>query len=140
MQCHRLWKGHVKNVFEAWHTPVILALERQRQGAPLGVQGQPGLYSKLQASWGCMVRPCLKNSTNTKKICGVESWLRSSASWLVRRPEFPAPVWEAHRHLLFQLQGLPHPHLASSGTDTHTHPHTHTAAYKHINKYVRGFL
>jgi hypothetical protein len=45
-----------------WHTPLIPALGRQRQG-DLGVQGQPGLQNKFQDRQDYTEKPCLKNPT-----------------------------------------------------------------------------
>jgi hypothetical protein len=57
-----------------WRTPLIPALERQRQ-ADFWVRGQPGLQSEFQDSQGYTEKPCLekqqqqtKTNKQTKKI------------------------------------------------------------------------
>jgi hypothetical protein len=49
-----------------WHTPLILALERQRQ-VDFWVLGQPGLQSEFQDSQGCTEKPCLENKQTNKQ-------------------------------------------------------------------------
>jgi hypothetical protein len=53
------------------HTPLIPALERQRQ-VDFCVQGQPGLQSEFQDSQGYTEKPCLKQTNKkqnkTKKV------------------------------------------------------------------------
>jgi hypothetical protein len=52
----------IKNAGESqawWHTPLVLALRRQRQ-VDFWVWGQPGLQSEFQDSQGYTEKPCLK--------------------------------------------------------------------------------
>jgi hypothetical protein len=49
-----------------WHTPLIQALERQRQ-VDFWVPGQPSLQSELQDSQGYTEKPCLEKKQNKTK-------------------------------------------------------------------------
>jgi hypothetical protein len=50
---------------QCWHTPLIPALERQRQ-ANFCVRGQPGLQSEFQDSQGYTEKPYLQKQKNKK--------------------------------------------------------------------------
>jgi hypothetical protein len=48
-----------------WHTPLILALGRQKQ-ANFCVRGQPGLQSEFQDSQGYIEKPCFEKTKQNK--------------------------------------------------------------------------
>ena len=61
-----------------WHTPLILALGRQRQ-VDFWVPGQPELQSEFQDSQGYTEKPCLGNQkqTNKQKCLYISSILKN---------------------------------------------------------------
>jgi hypothetical protein len=58
--------GKLQNAGRWWRTPLIPALQRQRQ-VGFWVWGQPGLQSEFQDSQGFTEKPCLKKPKKKKK-------------------------------------------------------------------------
>jgi hypothetical protein len=62
-----LHKKNLKRAGQWWRTPLIPALEKQRQ-ADFWVQGQPGLQSEFQDSQGYTENPCLEKKEQKQNL------------------------------------------------------------------------
>jgi hypothetical protein len=89
-----------------WHTPLIPALERQRQ-VDFWVWGQPGLQSEFQYSQGCTEKPFLEKAKKKKKkkFRWLSQWLGGWVKALAMKAgdRSLTPGNKGERHKLLQV-------------------------------------
>jgi hypothetical protein len=66
VQRHVFKKGR-RPVAACWHTPLIPALRRQKQGDLCNFEGQSGLHIEFQDNQGVILRTCLKDTERERE-------------------------------------------------------------------------